>query len=235
MPLSKLICNTKPTAPARHERRKDARPGELLAAALDLFVEKGFAATKSEEVARRAGVSKGTLFLYFASKEELFKAVVRENISGRFLEWNAEFEAFEGSTADMLRYALAMWWARLGSSKASGITKLMLSEADNFPELAAFYQHEVIQPARDLIRRILQRGVERGEFAPVDMKYGVYTVLAPMLFLQLLMHSKIACLDNADASPLVPEEFLAVQVQTILDGLRVRLASPPTDEGLESL
>ncbi|MDO8447409.1 MAG: TetR/AcrR family transcriptional regulator [Rhodoferax sp.] len=235
MPLSKLICNTKPTVPAKHERRKDARPGELLAAALDLFVEKGFAATKSEEVARRAGVSKGTLFLYFASKEELFKAVVRENISGRFLEWNAEFEAFEGSTADMLRYALAMWWARLGSSKASGITKLMLSEADNFPELAVFYQHEVIQPARDLIRRILQRGVDRGEFAPVDMKYGVYTVLAPLLFLQLLMHSKIACLDNADASPLVPEEFLAVQVQTILDGLRVRPASPPTDEGLESL
>lgn len=235
MSLSKLICPTKSAVHAKHERRKDARPGELLAAALDLFVEKGFAATRSEEVARRAGVSKGTLFLYFASKEELFKAVVRENISGRFSEWNAEFEAFEGSTADMLRYCMTMWWARLGSSKASGITKLMLSEADNFPELAAFYQHEVIQPAQQLIRRILQRGVDRGEFAPVDMKYGVYTVLAPMLFLQLLMHSRAVCIDDAQASPLVPEEYLAAQVQTILEGLRARLPPPPTDEGLHSL
>ena len=235
MPSSQALFDTTPTVPAKRERRKDARPGELLAAALDLFVEKGYAATRAEEVARRAGVSKGTLFLYFASKEELFKAVVRENISGRFSQWNAEFDAFEGSTADMLRGCMTLWWTRLGSSKASGITKLMLSEADNFPELAAFYQHEVIQPAHGLIRRILQRGVERGEFAPVDMKYGVYTVLAPMLFLQLLLHSKVACVDDTDPCPLVPEDYLAAQVQTILDGLRVRAPAPATDKGLRSL
>lgn len=228
MSPSKLLCKPTSAVHVKHERRKDARPGELLAAALDLFVEKGFAATKAEEVARRAGVSKGTLFLYFSSKEELFKAVVRENISGRFTEWNAEFEAFEGSTADMLRYSLALWWDRLGSTKASGITKLMLGEADNFPELAAFYQHEVIQPAHELIRRILQRGIDRDEFAPMDIRYGVYTVLAPMLFLQLLMHSKNACVDAADACPLVPEEFLAAQTQTILHGLRARPPHPPT-------
>jgi len=98
---------------AKRERRKEARPGELLAAALDLFVEKGFAATRSEEVAARAGVSKGTLFLYFPSKEELFKAVVMENLGGRFTEWNAEFEAFEGTTADMLRYCMNVWWERV--------------------------------------------------------------------------------------------------------------------------
>ena len=102
MSLSKLIGGKPPTdeaQAARRERRKEARPGELLDAALDLFVEKGFAATRSEEVAARAGVSKGTLFLYFPSKEELFKAVVRENISGRFAEWNEEFETFEGTHA----------------------------------------------------------------------------------------------------------------------------------------
>lgn len=234
MPASKPICNTPSAVHAKRERRKDARPGELLAAALELFVEKGFAATRVEEVARHAGVSKGTLFLYFASKEELFKAVVRDNISGLFSQWNAEFDAFEGSTADMLRYCMKLWWARLGSAKASGISKLMLSEAENFPELAAFYQHEVIQPAHGLIRRILQRGVERGEFAPVDMKYGVYTVLAPMLFLQILMHSKAACCDGADLSQLVPEEFLAVQVQTILAGLCVRPPGPSSDQGRPS-
>ena len=85
MPLSTLFrCDTKgnyaPNVVAKRERRKDARPGELLTAALELFVEKGFAATRAEEVAQRAGVSKGTLFLYYATKEELFKAVVRDNI-----------------------------------------------------------------------------------------------------------------------------------------------------------
>lgn len=96
MPLSKLIGARLQDASPKRERRKEARPGELLDAALDLFVEKGFAATRAEEVAARAGVSKGTLFLYFQSKEELFKAVITENIAGRFNEWNAEFEAFTG-------------------------------------------------------------------------------------------------------------------------------------------
>lgn len=216
-PISKLICDTRAKVHAKRERRKEARPGELLAAALELFVEKGFAATKSEEVARRAGVSKGTLFLYFASKEELFKAVIRENIAGRFPEWNAEFEAYTGSTADLLRYTMMIAWQRVGATQAGGITKLMMSEASNFPELAAFYQKEVIEPGHELIRRILQRGIDRGEFRPIDMKYGVYTVLAPMIFLMTWRHSLGACAgcDNN----LVPEEYLAAQVETILHGL----------------
>ncbi|MDD2547643.1 MAG: TetR/AcrR family transcriptional regulator, partial [Burkholderiaceae bacterium] len=111
-----------PISPHKRARRKDARPGELLAAALDLFVDKGYAATRVEEVALRAGVSKGTLFLYFPSKEDLFKAVVRENIGGRFAEWNAEFETLEGSTAEVLRYCLKVWWERIGNTQASGIT-----------------------------------------------------------------------------------------------------------------
>ncbi len=213
------------TTPVKHERRKDARPGELLAAALDLFVQKGYAATRVEEVARHAGVSKGTLFLYFPSKEELFKAVVRENISGRFPLWNAQFDAFEGSTADMLRYCMTLWWERLGSSKASGITKLMLSEGKNFPELATFFQHEVIEPAHDLIRRILLRGAERGEFGPVDPEYGVYAVLAPMLFLQLLVHANTTFFHTDGVRPLNPQQYLANQVQTLLDGLRLRPTS----------
>ena len=218
MSPSKLICKTLSALHCKHERRKDARPGELLDAALALFVEKGFAATRVEEVAKLAGVSKGTLFLYFASKEELFKAVVRENISGRFTEWNAEFEDFQGSTADMLRYCMHSWWERIGSTKASGIPKLMMSEARNFPELAAFYQTEVIQPGNVLIGRVLQRGVDSGEFRPIDMKYGIYTVLAPMLFLILWKHSLGTC---AASVQLVPQEYIAVQVETLLYGLSV--------------
>ena len=211
--------------PIKRERRKQARPGELLAAALALFVEKGYAATRVEEVARRAGVSKGTLFLYFPSKEELFKAVVRENIAGRFPEWNAEFDAFSASTAEMLRHFMFMWWQRIGATKASGLTKLMMSEASNFPELAAFYQREVIEPGHTLIRRILQRGVARGEFRAIDPDYGVYTVLAPMIFLITWAHSFGACAGSC--APLVPEAYLETQVQTLLYGLSLPAQHSP--------
>jgi AcrR family transcriptional regulator len=207
-------------SPVRRGRRKQARPGELLDAALDLFVEKGFAATRSEEVAARAGVSKGTLFLYFPSKEELFKAVVRENMSGRFAEWQEEFETFEGSTADMVRYCMRVWWERIGATRASGITKLMISEARNFPELAAFYQQEVIRPGTELVRRILQRGVERGEFRAIDVDYTVFGIVAPMIFLIMMKHSLGACVPQD--YPLDPERYIAAQVETLLQGLCLR-------------
>ena len=211
-------------APSKRERRKEARPGELLDAALDLFVEKGFAATRAEEVAARAGVSKGTLFLYFPSKEELFKAVVRENISGRFQEWNDEFQAFDGTTADMVRYCMKVWWERLGATRASGITKLIISEARNFPELAAFYQHEVIKPGQDLIRRMLERGVSRGEFHIADIEYALFSITAPMIFLIMMKHSLGACVPQG--YPLDPQRYLTSQVETLLHGLCVRPGDP---------
>lgn len=220
MPLSKFIRARTDDASPKRERRKEARPGELLDAALDLFVEKGFAATRAEEVAARAGVSKGTLFLYFQSKEELFKAVISENISGRFTEWNAEFDAYDGSSADMLRYAMNMWWERVGATRASGITKLILSEAHNFPEVTAFYQAEVIQPGQALIRRILQRGVDRGEFVVPDMDYAMYSVISAMVFLVMSKHSLGACVP-ADR-PLDPKRYIESQAGIILNGLLVR-------------
>lgn len=209
----------------KRERRKEARPGELLEAALDLFVEKGFAATRVDEVAARAGVSKGTLFLYFPSKEELFKAVVRENIAGRFAEWNDELENFAGTTSEVLRYCYQVWWERIGCTKASGITKLMLSEAQNFPEIVQFYQQEVILPGQALIRRILERGVARGEFRPMNPDYAVYLVLAPMIFLMLWKHSIGACVP--DALGMTPEQYIEMQADNILHGLCVRPDTTP--------
>jgi AcrR family transcriptional regulator len=220
MSLTKFIAGRGDDVQAKRERRKEARPGELLDAALDLFVEKGFAATRAEEVAARAGVSKGTLFLYFPSKEELFKAVVRENISGRFREWNDEFEKFEGNTPDMLRYCMKVWWERIGASRASGITKLIISEARNFPDIAAFYQHEVVEPGQKLIRRILQRGVDRGEFQIADLDYATFSITAPMVFLIMMKHSMGACVPQD--YPLDPERYIAAQVETLLQGLCVR-------------
>jgi AcrR family transcriptional regulator len=220
MSLSKFIAARGDEAHAKRERRKEARPGELLDAALDLFVEKGFAATRAEEVAARAGVSKGTLFLYFPSKEELFKAVVRENIAGRFGEWNLEFDAFEGSSADLVRYCFKVWWERIGATRASGITKLIISEARNFPDIADFYYREVVQPGEALLRRILQRGVDSGEFHIDDPEYAIYTIVAPMIYLIMMKHSLGACMPD----PIDPERYIKVQTDAILDGLCKRPA-----------
>jgi TetR/AcrR family transcriptional regulator len=222
MPATKPAVERSDDSSPRRGRRKEARPGELLDAALDLFVEKGFAATRSEEVALRAGVSKGTLFLYFPSKEELFKAVIRENLSGRFAEWNDEFAAFEGSTVDMVRYCMRVWWERIGATRASGITKLIISEARNFPDIAAFYQQEVIRPGTDLIRRILLRGVERGEFRAIDVEYTVFSIIAPMIFLIMMKHSLGACAPQD--YPLDPERYVEAQIENLLHGLCVRSA-----------
>lgn len=228
MVFKKLFCPDHSAGPVKRERRKEARPGELLDAALDLFVEKGFAATRAEEVAAMAGVSKGTLFLYFQSKEELLKAVVRQNISGRFSEWNAEFETFEGDSAAMLTYCMNIWWERVGSTKASGITKLMMSEAKNFPDIAAFYQQEVIEPGQVLIRRILQRGIDRGEFKPMDLDYAVFNVVAPMIYLMLAKHSSGVCV--RDSIALDPAKYIASQLQTILYGMS---AAPQNSKALQ--
>jgi len=219
MPLSVIFCPIKAALSVKRERRKEARPGELLDAALDLFVEKGFAATRVEEVAARAGVSKGTLFLYFQSKEDLFKAVVRENISGRFKEWSEEYEMFEGSTAEMVSFCMNAWWDRIGATKASGVTKLMMSEATNFPDLAAFYQQEVIQPGQALIRRILQRGIDRKEFRAMNLDYAVYSIIAPMIYLIIAKHSTGVCVKNE--IELNPKKYIAAQLDAILYGMCV--------------
>ena len=223
-----LSSDLLPAAAVKRERRKEARPGELLDAALDLFVEKGFAATRVEEVAARAGVSKGTLFLYFPSKDELFKAVVRHSISGRFVEWDNDFQAFQGTTREMLGHCMNSWWLRVGAAKASGLTKLIMSEAGNFPEIAAFYRQEVVEPGHCLIRRILQRGMDRGEFRHIDLDYAVYSVVAPMLFLILSRHSMGVCV-SGDAE-LDPTRYIDLQLSVILDGLNLRPGNQSLDQ-----
>lgn len=213
----------------KRERRKDARPGELLAAALDLFVEKGFAATRAEEVAQRAGVSKGTLFLYFSSKEELFKAVVRHNISSHYPNWHEQLLNYGGSTADMLHLCAQGWWEHVGATQASGISKLMMAEGAKFPDLSRFYLDEVIEPGNALILRILQRGVQRGEFrADVDLNHLVHAFVAPMLYLVVWKHAVVAT--PVSCQLVNPLEFLATHVNVLLGGLQVRPDTSPSRE-----
>ena len=203
----------------KRERRKQDRPGELLEAALDLFVEKGFAATRAEEVALRAGVSKGTLFLYFPSKEELFKAVVMENVARPVAEGITEAAQFKGNSGELLTWMMLEWWRRYGATKASGISKLMMSEAGNFPELADFFRTNVILPAQSLVRLVLQRGIESGEFRAIDVDNTIYSVMAPLMFLVMWKHSMGPCCPPTEQ--IDPQAFISQHAQLLVRGLSV--------------
>ena len=196
-----------PAAAPRRTRRKEARPGELLDAALALFVEKGYAATRVEEVAARAGVSKGTLFLYFPSKEELFKAVVRENASRLLQEAFREVAHYAGTSAELLHEFIHRWWTQYGDTPAAGLIKLIMSEAANFPDLAQYYQDEVVQPGHELVRRIVQRGIDRGELRAVDPDLAAHLIVAPLVQMVTWRFSIVPCCPAA----------LAPEPQALLD------------------
>jgi AcrR family transcriptional regulator len=212
-----------PLKKPRWARRKDARPQELLAAALDLFVERGYAATRLEDVAACAGVSKGTLYLYFDNKEELFKAVVRENMVPVLGEAESILDNYEGSTVNLFRELVMGWWQRIGDTKLSGITKLMVAESSNFPEVAKFYHDEVISRGNAMIMRMIERGIARGEFRPVDVKQTMNVICAPMLMLMMWKHSFTAC----RAEPLAPENYLDSFIDLFLHGLLSERAAAP--------
>lgn len=206
----------------RWERRKDARPQELLAAALDLFVERGFASTRLEDVAKRAGVSKGTLYLYFTNKEELFKAVVRENIVPALGEAEDIISTFEGHSAELLRCVIMGWWERLGATKASGIIKLVMAEAGNFPDLALFYQEEVIARSTRMISSMFERAVARNEFRSINVAVMTQVLIAPMLMLITWKHSVGPC----NQGQLEPMAFLESFLDMALHGLLPPTAAP---------
>jgi len=207
----RCTLDTKP----RWERRKEARPQELLDAALDLFVERGYAATRLEDVARRAGVSKGTLYLYYENKEELFKAVVRTSIVPVIGDAELSVAEFDGHSADLLRHLIHSWWRRVGATKASGIVKLVTAEADNFPELACFYREEVINRGRKTMATMLERGIARGEFRPLDVDVLTQVLMAPMLMLITWKHSVGPC----PRAELDPQAFLDTYLDMALHGL----------------
>lgn len=174
-----------PTQPPKWRRRKEARPQEIVDAALDVFVERGFAAARLEEIAARAGISKGTLYLYFPNKEELFKAVVRSAIVPNIERAERLLHDFPGSSMEMLARLLEGIAMRVMASRAGGIPKLMIAEAGNFPDLARFYLDEVIGRGFRLVGAVLERGIARGDFRPVDVPHTVRLVIAPLLLIAL--------------------------------------------------
>lgn len=212
-------------APPTHQRRKAERPQELLDAALSLFVEKGFAASKAEEVAARAGVSKGTLYLYYPSKEDLLKAVIRAHLSSEIAAGAAEAAAHGGSSAELLGEVLRNWWLRVYHSPASGVFKLVITEVRNFPEIAELYQREVVEAGQRLVGDIIRQGIERGEFRPVPVESAVHSVVLPLVMLCLHKHSLGACAPVPSLTE--PADFVADHFALLLRGLMVDPAKAP--------
>lgn len=204
-------------APAARQRRKEARPQELLDAALELFAQKGFAATRSEEVAARAGVSKGTLYLYYPSKEELLKAVIRQQLSSALAQANDLADRHDGPAADLLREVLTSWWITVFDSPASAVFKLVITEVLNFPELAQFYIDEVVDPGKRLVGRVLERGIKRGEFRKTNVPATVLSLVMPMVMLCIHKHSLGACPMMQES--IDPHLFIRQHVELILAGL----------------
>jgi AcrR family transcriptional regulator len=198
----------------RWERRKDDRPRELVAAALQLFSERGFAATRLDDVAAATGVSKGTVYLYFESKERLFEAVVREAVLPNLDRAEALLRAYQGATPDLIRGLVGLFRPLL-EAPVTGVIKLILAESGNFPRLARLYADLVVRRGLGVLRSVIERGVKRGEFRPVDPAATAPLLIAPFILLAVWKHSFGA---HTDLS-LDPGAVLEAHLETVLRGL----------------
>jgi AcrR family transcriptional regulator len=206
---------------ARWRRRKEARPAEIEAAALECFAERGFAACSLDEIAARAGVTKGTLYLYFRSKDDLFKAVVRGALVARIVALTETLSPSE-SAREQLDRLLAAWPALLAIPYLSALPKLIIAEAGNFPDLARFYLDEVIARGRGAITAILRRGIRRGEFRRVDPDAAFFAVIAPVIVAMLWKQT----FDRHDDKPLDVEALAGAHRSLLLNGLLSEKARP---------
>ena len=167
-------------APVRH-RRKEARPQELLDAALDLFVEKGFAAARLDDVAARAGLSKAAIYLYFEDKMALFQGVVRQAIVTNIGAVETLATAHRGPVASLIPPILDFMASRVEETPMASIAKVVISESRAFPEIGRFYLKEVIGRGIPLLEGLIARGIDQGEFRRVDPGLTVRSIMGPML------------------------------------------------------
>ena len=150
----------------RWRRLPEERPRQILDAALAVFGERGLAGARLDDIARRAGVSKGTIYLYFPNKEELFREVVRAIVVDRLRQ--AAANAGNGDPVAELERYLRAHWDFVRTPEFQTIFKLVTGELHNFPDLAEFYGREVVMPATQLLSGMIRRGIDHGDFRRVD-------------------------------------------------------------------
>lgn len=196
----------------RWRRRRDARPGEILDAAMDLFVEKGFAAARMEEIAQRAGVTKGTVYLYYESKDALFRAVVQEMVLPTLAEGERIVAEWTGTTRALLGETIRRWWAAVQQPRFACL-KLITGESSNFPELARYYVDQVVHRGRRLFESVLVRGMEAGEFrTDLDVPTVGRLAVAPLLNAALYKHSLL----RFDDEPFDFDSYINLHIEFFL-------------------
>lgn len=198
----------------RWRRRKDARPSEILDAALRVFAAKGFAGARMEDIAAEAGVTKGTIYLYFQNKEAVFKSLVRDRV-GTTIDGVLGEVKFDGPTGEILRFALTALGHALTTSDLIVLPKIILGESGNFPELARFYREEIIARGLGVLTSIFARGMERSEIRYGNPDFDARLAIAPMLFIAL-WRSTFA---QFDPEPFDCQGFVATHIDTLLRGL----------------
>ena len=207
------ICS-KVHGACRWRRRKEERPAEILTSALRLFAEKGFALTNLNHIAKGAGVSKGTLYLYFDSKETLFKAVINEFVLPQIAKAEEQAMQYSGSISDLMFELQERWRINVLETELSGIPKIMMAEASNFPDLAQFYLENVIQRTRNFVSNLISIGIKRGEFISCDSEYAARTFLTPLVFSAVWKHSLAPFDTDYDV-----EEYLKSNLDVFLRGI----------------
>ena len=199
----------------RWQRRKDARPEEIISAALEVFADRGFAATTLEDIARKAGVTKGTIYLYFENKEALFKALIRGTIVPVIAKGEAIAQAFTGSARDLFEKLVREYWRLVGETSLSSIPRLMIAEAGNFPQLARFYYQEVITRGHRLMAGVLQRGIKAGEFKQVDLAVATKLAMAPLMHAVVARKAFAHCMPEGFDVP----TYLDTHIELFLHGI----------------
>ena len=198
----------------RWQRRKEERPSEIIDAALEVFVEHGYAASKLDDIASKAGVSKGSLYRYFDSKADLFKEMVMQVVIPELEKAESAVNEYQGAMAPLIKRMIENWWQTIGETRICGIPKLVISEAANFPELAEFYVTNVIKRGRKLVAGMISRGVESGEFRQVDPEYAARIMISPIMFAAIWKESLSSYDDDYDI-----KQFLAMKTEIFLRGI----------------
>src|SRR5271170_2502036 len=166
-------------------RRREARPREIVGAALEVFVEKGFAAAKLDDIARRAGISKATLYLYFETKEEIFRAVARAAVASLHEALKSPAEASGGSFAEFAPKLLSRAAGLMNGGRVPAIARMVIGESRNFPDLARIWHDDVVNAVIGIVTGIIARAQARGEVAPGDPRLHAFSLMGPMVMAML--------------------------------------------------
>ena len=199
----------------RWQRRAEDRPREICAAALEVFSEKGFAAARLDEIAKRAGVSKGTLYLYFEDKEQLFRAVVRDTVAPNIEAVRTMVEGVDLPFAQIIRTFLPRFADITTRVPVGPVAKMVIGESRNFPELAKVWHDEVVSKAIGMISALIASAQERGEVRPGDPRHHAFTLMGPMVLGVLWRET----LQPVGGAPVDLQALAAQHAETVLAGL----------------